>query len=43
MVEYRRGSRKRILYSSIVSFCDKLRAHYMIADRRPALPIALPA
>jgi hypothetical protein len=37
MVEYRRGSRKRILYSSIVSFCDKLRAHYMIADRRPAL------
>ena len=37
MVEYRRGARKRILYSSIVYFCDRLRNQYMIADRRPAL------
>jgi hypothetical protein len=37
MVEYRRGARKRILYSSIVNFCDKLRTHFMIDDRRPAL------
>ncbi len=37
MIEYRRGARKRILYSSIVYFCDHLRQKYSIADRRPKL------
>lgn len=37
LIEYRRNARKRVLYSSIVRFCDKLRAEYCIADRRPPL------
>jgi hypothetical protein len=35
MVEYRRGAHRRILYSSIVRYCDHLRERYRIADRRP--------
>jgi len=37
LVSYRRGARKRVLYSSIVHFCDILRQRHCIADRRPAL------
>lgn len=37
LVCYRRLARKRILYSSIVAFCDHLRQRYLIADRRPKL------
>ena len=37
VLEYRTGAHKRILYSSIVRFCDKLRARHMIKDRRPPL------
>jgi hypothetical protein len=37
MVDYRRGKRVRILYSSIVHFCDQLRDKFEIADRRPPL------
>lgn len=37
LVSYRRQARKRVLYSSIVSFCDYLRAKYGIDDRRPRL------
>ena len=37
LVSYRRLARKRVLYSSIVRFCDGLRARYGIDDRRPKL------
>ena len=37
LVEYHHRMRKRVLYSSIVAFCDFLRAEYGIADRRPPL------
>lgn len=37
LVSYRRQARKRVLYSSIVAFCDFLRAEYGIDDRRPEL------
>ena len=37
LVGYRRQARKRVLYSSIVRFCDSLRAKYGIEDRRPKL------
>jgi hypothetical protein len=37
LVEYRPPARKRILYSSIVRFCDSLRTRYGIEDRRPKL------
>jgi hypothetical protein len=37
LVEYRPQARKRILYSSIVRFCDSLRARFGIEDRRPKL------
>ncbi|MGO8759324.1 MAG: hypothetical protein ACLQG3_14490 [Terracidiphilus sp.] len=37
LISYRRLARKRILYSSIVAFCDSLRAKYGIEDRRPKL------
>lgn len=36
-VSYRFRGQKRILYSSIVRFCDNLRARYGIQDRRPPL------
>jgi hypothetical protein len=37
MIEYRKGARRRILYSSIVRYCDQLRLKYNIVDRRPRL------
>jgi hypothetical protein len=37
LVSYRHQARKRVLYSSIVAFCDFLRAEYGIEDRRPKL------
>ncbi len=37
LVSYRFQARKRVLYSSIVRFCDGLRAHAGIDDRRPKL------
>jgi hypothetical protein len=37
LIESRRFARKRILYSSIVYFCDHLRQRYEIADRRPKI------
>jgi hypothetical protein len=37
LVGYRRQARKRVLYSSIVRFCDSLRTRYGIEDRRPKL------
>jgi hypothetical protein len=37
LVSYRHQARKRVLYSSIVAFCNFLRAEYGIADRRPKL------
>jgi len=37
IVDYRKGSRKRVKYSSIVEFCDRLRTEHAIRDRRPAL------
>ena len=37
LVNYRRNAHKRILYSSIVYFCDGLREKFGIADRRPKL------
>ena len=36
-VSYRKKAHKRVLYSSIVRYCDSLRARYGILDRRPAL------
>lgn len=33
----RHSERKRVLYSSIIAFCDFLRAQYSIDDRRPRL------
>lgn len=35
LVEYRSGAWKRILYSSVVRFCDALLTRYGIEDRRP--------
>jgi hypothetical protein len=40
MVDYRKGARKRVKYSSIVAHCDLLRERYQIADRR--LPLSNP-
>jgi hypothetical protein len=37
LVSYRRQARVRVLYSSIVRFCDGLRVKYGIPDRRPTL------
>jgi hypothetical protein len=37
LVDYGFHARQRVLYSSIVSFCDGLRARFLIADRRPPL------
>jgi hypothetical protein len=37
LVSYRHQARKRVLYSSIVGFCNFLRGEYGIADRRPRL------
>lgn len=37
LIDFRRGARKRILYSSIVRFCDRIRAKFGIPDRRPPL------
>jgi hypothetical protein len=37
LVEYRPNARKRVLYASIVRFCDDLRTKYRINDRRPPL------
>jgi len=37
LVDYRYQARKRVLYSSIVRFCDHLRQRYGIQDRRPPL------
>lgn len=37
LVNYRKNSRHRVLYSSIVRFCDGLRQSYGIPDRRPTL------
>ena len=37
IVDYRKGSRKRVRYSSIVDLCDRLRAEAGIPDRRPKL------
>jgi len=37
LVSYRRQAHKRILYSSIVRFCDGLRERYGIANNRPKL------
>jgi hypothetical protein len=37
MIDYRNLSKKKVLYSSIVAFCDRLRAHYRIPDRRPVI------
>jgi len=37
VVSYRRHARVRVLYSSIVRFCDGLRVKYGIPDRRPTL------
>ena len=36
-VNYRKFSWKRIRYQSLVDYCDRLRASYRIADRRPQL------
>jgi hypothetical protein len=36
-VSYRRQMRKRVLYSSIIAFCDFLRAEYGVENRRPKL------
>ncbi len=38
MIDYAKFKHKRVRYASIVAFCDRLREHYGIADRRPALP-----
>jgi len=37
LISYRRNAHKRILYSSIVHFCDGLREKFGIQDRRPKL------
>jgi excisionase family DNA binding protein len=37
MVDYAPRKRKRVLYRSIVDFCDHLRRRYCIKDRRPTL------
>jgi hypothetical protein len=37
LVTYRPKARKRVLYSSIVGFCNFLRAKHGIPDRRPKL------
>lgn len=37
VVDYGRGNRKRVLYSSVVRYCDYLRRRYAIRDRRPPL------
>ncbi len=37
VVEYRSSRSRKVRYRSIVGFCDHLRAHYLIPDRRPAL------
>lgn len=37
LVSYRKGATKRILYGSVLRFCDRLREQYTIPDRRPQL------
>lgn len=37
IIDYRKQSRKRVRYSSIVDLCDRLRREYGIKDRRPKL------
>jgi hypothetical protein len=37
MIDYRHHAPKRVKYSSVVAFCDFLRAQYSIPDRRPPL------
>lgn len=37
VVDYGHGNRKRVLYSSVVRYCDYLRVRYAIRDRRPPL------
>jgi len=37
MIEYRYRGWKKVRYQSIVDFCDSLRRHYAIPDRRPVL------
>lgn len=37
LVSYRPQAHKRVLYSSIVRFCDAVRSEYGIEDRRPKL------
>ncbi len=37
LVDYRPQARKRVLYSSIVHFCNSLRTRFGIEDRRPKL------
>ena len=37
LVDYRKRGKKRVLYSSILNFCNKLRVRHGIEDRRPKL------
>lgn len=37
MIDYAPRKRKRVLYQSVVEFCDSLRVLYAIKDRRPPL------
>jgi hypothetical protein len=37
IIEYAKRAWKRVLYRSVVDFCDSLRIRYAIADRRPKL------
>lgn len=37
LIDYRRRSRKKVHYLSVVDFCDSLRARYGIPDTRPPL------
>ena len=38
VIDYGSGRRQRVLYASIVRFCDRLREKYAIPDQRPPLP-----
>lgn len=37
-IDFGKNKRQRILYASVVRYCDWLREHYALPDRRPALP-----
>ena len=37
VIDHRPRGWKKVCYGSIVDFCDRLRQHYKIPDRRPAL------